>query len=451
MHDRRIWSIALAAILTLVITTGYVSARVKSQAASQLAGEDADDVVTFRVRIQNISADNDLPTLFAPGVWVLHSEAGPLFASGERDRGEGLEALAEDGEPTKLAAALRAQGLHAGIFNTPVCADTPGPLPSRDTVEFGNTYEFEVVASPEAPYLSFATMLVHSNDLFLAPPEKGIALFNVNGAAIGVQEVTAELLLWDAGTEANEEPGVGTNQAPRQPAANTGPADEMATVRPVDDGFSYPSVADLVRVYIVQVPMVERGRGASQSPSPDHAIGETLRVGDVQWRVLSAENLGHELSANKNRQTTDERFIQVRFQFLNVGSDPLEFEAVRTYLCGIARDVCMYIIEFQALLGEEYPKDFIEDDEECFGRRVFGPWRPFMLKPNISTSCATIFEVKVDSTDLVVLLSGLQPQGGSVRESVGLEIPSTPRKAVGKVLQVGDVRWQVLSVETTAM
>ena len=80
------------------------------------------------MRIQNTSADNDPPTLFAPGVWVLHSEAAPLFTTGEEDRDEGLEALAEDGDPTELAAALLAQGLTAGIFNTPVCADSPRPF-----------------------------------------------------------------------------------------------------------------------------------------------------------------------------------------------------------------------------------------------------------------------------------------------------------------------------------
>ena len=102
MHDRRIWSIALAAIFTLVIATGYVSAQGKSRTASEPVGDDADNVVTFRVRIQNISADSDQPILFAPGVWVLHSEAGPLFTIGEADRGQGLEALAEDGDPTNV-------------------------------------------------------------------------------------------------------------------------------------------------------------------------------------------------------------------------------------------------------------------------------------------------------------------------------------------------------------
>ena len=113
---------------------------------------------------------------------MLHSEAGPLFTTGEEDRDEGLEALAEDGDPTALAASLLAKGLTSGNFDTPVCADSPRPLQSR---EF---YEFEVTASPETPYLSFATMLVQSNDLFLAPVENGIALFDEDGKAIGAAE-----------------------------------------------------------------------------------------------------------------------------------------------------------------------------------------------------------------------------------------------------------------------
>ena len=323
MYDKRILCIALALILTIAVATDSVLAQVESQAKSQTAGEAAAETFTFRVRIQNTSTDNAPPTLFAPGVWVLHSESAPLFTTGEEDRDEGLEALAEDGDPTALAASLLAQGLTAGIFNTPVCADSPRPLQSR---EF---YEFEVTASPETPYLSFATMLVQSNDLFLAPVENGIALFDEDGKAIGLQNVTHELLLWDAGTEANEEPGTGPNQAPRQSVANTGPSDENATVRPVDDASEYPDIADLLRVYIVLVPMVERDQGRQPSPPPDNSIGEEFQVGDVQWRVLSAHKLGHELKNEKgDSQTTDERFIQVRFQFLNVGSDPLDFEAV---------------------------------------------------------------------------------------------------------------------------
>ncbi len=440
MLSSRVGSIILAILFSLVIPTSNLSAHVEPRADSQTGETVAEDLVTFRIRIQNIAPASETPTLFAPGAWVLHSEANPLFTKGEADRGEGLEMLAEDGDPTTLAASLHAQGLQAGVFEKPVCADTPRPL---GHLEF---YEFEVAASPETPYLSFATMLVQSNDLFVSPGGSGIPLFDDDDMPIIGQFVTNRLKMWDAGTEANEVPGEGAFQAPRQSNTNTGPKDEDRTVRPADDGFNYSTVAESVRVYIAQVPMFERNKGGPPIPSSDYSLGDEFQVGNVKWRVLSAEELGHEIKTQNDRQTTSERFIRVRFQFLNVGSDPLEFEAIKDLPLRDSEGRVYVHYRIPALLGEEYPKDFIEDDEECFGRRVFGTWRPFILKPNISTSCATIFEVNVDSTGLVVLLSGLQPQGGSDREWVGLEIPSTPRIAVGKVLQVGDVRWQVLSV-----
>ena len=442
MYYKRLMCLALAVILSIAVATNSVSAQVESQAKSQTAGEAAAETFTFRVRIQNTSADNDPPILFAPGVWVLHSEAGPLFTSGEADRDEGLEALAEDGDPTALAASLLAKGLTSGNFDTPVCADSPRPLQSR---EF---YEFEVTASPETPYLSFATMLVQSNDLFLAPVENGIALFDEDGKAIGLQNVTHELLLWDAGTEANEEPGTGPNQAPRQSVANTGPSDQNATVRPVDDESEYPDIADLVRVYIVPVPMVERDRGRQPAPPPDNSIGEEFQVGDVQWRVLSAHNLGHELKNEKgDRQTTDERFIQVRFQFLNVGSDPLDFEAVEDLPLhdSQGREYVQYRVP--GIPTPHYPKEFIVDDEECFGRWWFGRWQPFVHKPNSLTTCSTIYEIKVDATGLVLTAGGLGSSETHNPKTVGLDLPPTSPRSIGDVMQVGDVRWQVLSFE----
>ena len=440
MLGSRVGSITLAILFSLVIPTSNLSAHVEPRAGSQTGETVAEELVTFRIRIQNIAPESETPTLFAPGAWVLHSEPDPLFTNGEADRGEGLEMLAEDGDPTMLAASLHAQGLQAGVFEKPVCADTPRPL---GHLEF---YEFEVTASPETPYLSFATMLVQSNDLFVAPAGSGIPLFDVDDKPIGGQFVTNRLNLWDAGTEANEVPGEGDNQ-PRQSNANTGPKDEDTTVRPADDGFNYPSVAESVRVYIAQVPMFERNKGGPPTPSSDFSIGDDFQVENVKWRVLSAENIGHEIKVQDDRQTTSERFIRVRFQFLNVGSDPLEFEAVKDLPLRDSEGRVYVHYRVPGLLGVEYPKDFIGDDEECFGRRWLGTWRPFILKPNTLKTCATIFEVNVDATDLMVLLSGLQPQGNAVRKSVTLDIPSTPRKAVGKVVQVGDVRWQILSAE----
>ena len=69
--------------------------------------------------------------------------------------------------------------------------------------------------------LSFATMFVPSNDLFFAPDENGIPLFDETGMP-KAGDATQYLMLWDAGTEENQEPGVGANQAQRQSGPNTG-------------------------------------------------------------------------------------------------------------------------------------------------------------------------------------------------------------------------------------
>src|SRR5262245_65809728 len=92
-------------------------------------------------------------------------------------------------------------------------------------------------------------MFAQSNDLFYAPREEGITLFDASGKPIA-GDITSQILLWDAGTEVNEEPGLGPNQAPLQPDPNTGPA-EHGVVRPISevkDGFHYPTVAEVLRV-----------------------------------------------------------------------------------------------------------------------------------------------------------------------------------------------------------
>jgi hypothetical protein len=103
------------------------------------------------------------------------------------------------------------------------------------------------------------TMFAQSNDLFYAPREEGIALFDASGKPIR-GDVTSQILLWDAGTEVNEESGLGPNQAPLQAAPNTGPA-ENGVVRPiteVKDGFHYPTVPQVLRVTITPGPPITR-------------------------------------------------------------------------------------------------------------------------------------------------------------------------------------------------
>ena len=192
-----------------------------------------------------IAMDTGVTELYAPGVYVVHEAANPLFTPDAADRGEGLEDLAEDGDPSSLAATLSASEMYStsGAFNTPTGAAGPGALAP------GATYEF-VISAMEGDYLSLATMLVQSNDLFVAPSGMGIALFN-NGAAM-TGDVTSYLSIWDAGTEVNETPGIGLNQAPRQAGAGAG-ADEMGIVQMVDDMYDYPTLSEIIRVTITEI------------------------------------------------------------------------------------------------------------------------------------------------------------------------------------------------------
>jgi hypothetical protein len=126
----------------------------------------------------------------------------------------------------------------SGVFNTPVGANSPGPLPP------GGAYEWSFRAMP-GDRLSFATMLVQSNDWFFAPAEPGIPLY-VDGSKM-TGDVTRYVLLWDAGTEGDGVPGEGSYQAPRQPGPDSGPADPNENVRQVLTDL-IPPTEELVKV-----------------------------------------------------------------------------------------------------------------------------------------------------------------------------------------------------------
>ncbi|MFK5959267.1 MAG: spondin domain-containing protein [Lutibacter sp.] len=97
-------------------------------------------------------------------------------------------------------------------------------------------------------YLQFGIMFVKSNDLFYAPNDGGIALYDTNGNAT-TGNITSQIKLWDAGTEVNEAPGMGSNQPMNQSGPNTGVA-ENGNVHMVNDGFSYPTTENVISVMI---------------------------------------------------------------------------------------------------------------------------------------------------------------------------------------------------------
>lgn len=129
----------------------------------------------------------------------------------------------------------------SGVFNTPAGSGGAGPLLP------GQSYEWRFNANA-GDRLSFATMFVQSNDWFFAPDELGIPLFNASGSQIG-GDVTHYVKLWDAGTEGDQVPGEGADQAPRQSGADSGPVDPTDQVRQVLTA-ALPPVNELVKVTI---------------------------------------------------------------------------------------------------------------------------------------------------------------------------------------------------------
>ena len=207
----------------------------------------------FTVRIENITKPDAFTAsngekwslAFSPGMAVVHTEKAPIFSAGKKDRSQGLEAQSEDGDPSMLAKSLQdGKGIKSVIaFTTPVGATDPGPITP------GAAYEF-MISGMHGHRLSLTTMMGQSNDWFYAPAESGIELFKKGKPIRG--DITSQIVLWDAGTEVDQEPGIGSDQGPRQKAPNTGKAENgvVRNAKDVEYGSAFTNVSSVMRVTI---------------------------------------------------------------------------------------------------------------------------------------------------------------------------------------------------------
>jgi len=163
-------------------------------------------------------------TPFSPGVFVVASAGEPLYSIGLADRGSGLERIAEDGNPMVLAEAMASEDLgDRGVFNTPAGLDSPGPARP------GSAFEITLTAAP-GDRLVFATMFGWSNDWFFGTPASGIELFADDGLPIA-GDITDQVMIYDAGTELDQELAIGADTGPQQAGPDTGRPDPVAQVR----------------------------------------------------------------------------------------------------------------------------------------------------------------------------------------------------------------------------
>lgn len=113
---------------------------------------------TYKVTITNLTAGQP----FSPPVLVTHSKRTKIFTVGEA-ASEGIQAIAENGNNAPLLAAL---GDDANVHHV---VEGSAPLvPANDPggTGFGNTATFEITTHGRARFLSFANMLICTNDGF---------------------------------------------------------------------------------------------------------------------------------------------------------------------------------------------------------------------------------------------------------------------------------------------
>ena len=199
--------------------------------------EDPPEKLTLRVTLSNTSQPGALAgadVWFAPGIWAVHTDPGDVVARGDA-ASPGLEQLAEDGDPLALMAAFVQddQVLVHGVFGT----ERPGENYDENPIEPGMSVDFDIVAMSNER-LSLVSMFVQTNDVVLALTDLLLKDYEM-----------AELEWLDAGTEANEPPGIGPNQPMQQEAPGAG-IDENGVVGPIEDDFDYPDVDSVARLQI---------------------------------------------------------------------------------------------------------------------------------------------------------------------------------------------------------
>ncbi len=188
----------------------------------------------FQVTIENLTGSEAAPAaVLSSGLYFTQTQGHPMFFNFSFDYGDGLEWLAEDGIPDTLINNLgrRPEVISMGSF--------PDIFP-------GESVSFTIEAN-YGEFFNFATMFVESNDLFFAFHDGGLNLFRADGTPIS-GDLTEEAFLWDAGTEANEEPFEGRFQPNRQDSLNSGTPTPLETVRLEDDRFDYPAGTAILRI-----------------------------------------------------------------------------------------------------------------------------------------------------------------------------------------------------------
>lgn len=186
-------------------------------AAAALLGASAAAATTVEVTITNNQASGGL--FLTPLFTAFHDGSFDIFDNGAAASGA-LEALAEEGNPGGLIAAAGAAGAATGVVLS------PGGFAGAPVIDPGETAKLRLVVDEMTQrYFSFASMIIPSNDVFVANGNPlAYEVFDSFGAFTGLGPISVSRY-YDAGTEVNDNLGAAFNA--NNPTAAT---DEGGTV-----------------------------------------------------------------------------------------------------------------------------------------------------------------------------------------------------------------------------
>lgn len=187
-----------------------------------------------------IKSNTGIFTPLSPILVVVYNGIdNPIFKTGEKDRNEGLKELAQQGNATLLAAALKGR---TGVKNVYVL---PAPnstvlLPMIGNQPGGSVSQELSVAKGDR--IAIATMYGFSNDWFFASSENG-------SDATQTADISSSIKLYDNGTAVDQFPGAGNNQF-NLGGATASQSNVIAGVPNPNPFTTLPAITDIIKVKI---------------------------------------------------------------------------------------------------------------------------------------------------------------------------------------------------------
>jgi hypothetical protein len=154
--------------------------------------------VSVRVTVRNLAPANGL---YLTPVWVgFHNGSFDVYDAGS-PASMALERLAEDGDTMPLSMDFTASG--AGMTQATLLGPTIPPIAPGEWTSMVFVLDS---ASAMNRYLSFASMIIPSNDGFIGNDNPmGLEVFDAMGGFVGGSYLVTGNMVMDAGTEVNDE------------------------------------------------------------------------------------------------------------------------------------------------------------------------------------------------------------------------------------------------------